>query len=273
MSRCGHDWRVRHGFTLVEVGIVLVLIAVLTAVGMYVFRRAKQMPPAALCMTNLHGMGKALAIYQEDNDDGFPWIVGTDAWETAPTGTNATIDPAAGGDRSVSALPFLLLRSGHPKRMFICPAVRDATADEDTRQVSGAYKWDFSRPVNLSYSWQAPLRRQDGQYVQGLTDSLTGDAIFAADKTPVYDAATWTPPDWSNSMDERTRLAGLSRNHAREGQIHFLRASVTIGKSDRADVGVDGDNIYSAGGPSRAGVMGIENHTDPNDSYLIGPVR
>ncbi len=286
----------RSGLTLREVIIIVILVPVFLwlLLGLPLPGISGELARRAACMSNLNGMGKAVTIYQSDNDDAWPWIEGTGGWEHVTTGTNQTAEPAADVNRSASAIPFLLVRDGQPSRMFICPSDRDAEADDNTQAPSGEYHWDFSHHTNLSYSWQAPLRR-DGRYVTGVDGSLSS-LVVVADKNPTYDggdpskvdwaASHWTAYTGSDEQEEarnRDRENGMSRNHTgrdvRGGeQIHFLRASITVDKSERADVnltdvGVDGDNIYTTGGASPRGVMGIENHTDPNDSYLIGPVR
>ncbi len=278
---------------LIVVGCViggLAVVSLLISILMPGLGRARELARRAACMTNLNGMGKALTVYQGDNDDAWPYLDGANGWERVATGTNQTVEPGSTVEHCGSAIPFLLVRSGQPARMFVCPS--DETAQPDLAiQTNGEYDWDFSNHANISYSWQAPVRDvATGRWQAGLPVNPSfsdprSSAVIAADKTPAYDGGDPGRVDWAKwrgprSDDEKDfdRTHGMSQNHKgpRVGggeQIHFLRASISVDRSEQADVGIGDDNIYTTGGPSPRGVMGIENHTDPNDTYLIGPVR
>ena len=74
---------------------------------------------------------------------------------------------------------------------------------------------------------------------------------------------------------------GKSRNHGDTSggdviNVGWLDYHTTSGER-RADIGYKMDAIYGAGGgggPDRGGNKGgVNNHRDPMDSYLIGPVK
>ena len=73
----------------------------------------------------------------------------------------------------------------------------------------------------------------------------------------------------------------LSPNHGGE-MINVLFLDSHVEKPQEANVGVDGDNIYScagneeetktrADGQGRTGIGGWKRHIHPEDSFLVGP--
>ncbi len=66
MKRNGHIF---HGFTLIELLVVIAVIAILAAILFPTFARARAKGYQASCLSNLHQIGMALAMYQDDSDD------------------------------------------------------------------------------------------------------------------------------------------------------------------------------------------------------------
>ena len=62
----------RAGFTLIEMLIVLVIIAQLTAIILPVFSRARESARRASCAGNLKQIGLGIELYAADNDDYYP---------------------------------------------------------------------------------------------------------------------------------------------------------------------------------------------------------
>ena len=65
-----------HGFTLIEILVVLAIISVLTALIFAAFAPARAKAREANCTSNLHQWGKALAMYIADHD-GMEAVTGT----------------------------------------------------------------------------------------------------------------------------------------------------------------------------------------------------
>lgn len=62
----------RHdGFTLIELLAVIAILALLMGILLPSLQRARELTKAKLCLSNLKGMGTAVAIYLNENDDNF----------------------------------------------------------------------------------------------------------------------------------------------------------------------------------------------------------
>lgn len=62
----------RRAFTLIELLVVIAIIAILAAILFPVFAQAKDAAKKIVCMSNFNQVTKAMMMYLEANDDGFP---------------------------------------------------------------------------------------------------------------------------------------------------------------------------------------------------------
>jgi len=265
------------GFTLVELLVVIAIIALLVSILMPGLARARELARRAACMANCNSIGKALLLYQGSNDDEWPWMRSSGAYHTTKTGVGKTTKPSPNDAHSITALLFLLVRNGQAPKLFICPSDGTAKEDKTVKNTSTKeYNWDFSKPVNCSYSYQAPMP-SGNTYENGITNSTDGGVAILADKTPEYDdkGGGWIIEWASTNLTLVQREAALSQNHNEGEQIDVLFAGFNVQKYTQADVGMDDDNIYTTGADetSTKGTLNIAGHTDPDDSYLIGPIK
>jgi len=126
-------------FTIVELVLVTSLLGTMTMVLVPTMHRANELTNRTVCMSNLASVGKTLVLYKATNDNAWPWLTDdVGQWDTSPVGTNRGKDPfqkaGKGLPRSVTALPFLLVRDGQPHKLFVCPSDRGASKDPDILQ-------------------------------------------------------------------------------------------------------------------------------------------
>jgi prepilin-type N-terminal cleavage/methylation domain-containing protein len=63
----------RRAFTLIEVLVVIAIIAIVAAILLPVFARAKHEAKKSACINNLSQIGRSMLMYMSDNDDLFPY--------------------------------------------------------------------------------------------------------------------------------------------------------------------------------------------------------
>jgi len=146
--------RKTKGFTLVELLVVIGIIALLISILLPSLNKARETANKAKCQSNLHQIGLAILLYQQDSQQLYPRTImdtnttHTATWGTGP-GTAGTADPFGIGAAApaglsaddVSASFFLLLRNEQlTPAVFICPS-------------SNAEAWDFGGGSNSAQNW------------------------------------------------------------------------------------------------------------------------
>src|SRR5437773_441389 len=67
------DGQSRRGFTLVELLVVIVIVAMLAALLLPALVKAKEQGRTSVCKNNMRQIGLALILYADDNNDHLPW--------------------------------------------------------------------------------------------------------------------------------------------------------------------------------------------------------
>ncbi len=205
----------RKGFTLVELLVVIAIIALLMGILMPALARVRQIAYRMVCGTNLSGIGKAMLIYANDNDESYP-IAGirNEKWKRTGiiTDFEETYREDAFGQRggaTISSSLYLLVRFAdvQPKqfnckgdigsRIFkISAEAYDPTLDPTEVWDFGSYKISGSSswPAEYnSYSYHLPYEFRDPS--DTLTTPLShpvtavsrpGNAV-CADRSPYFD--------------------------------------------------------------------------------------
>jgi len=273
----------RKAFTLIELLVVIAIIALLVSILMPSLSRARELAKRMSCGTNCSNIGKGMAMYNHDNQDEWPWINASNAWN-ANTGQNRTASPSTTVTHNVSTLLFMLVRYGQVPGIFVCPSSGDR-ADPNTK-TNNNYNWDFSpwnidQAEHVSYSYQAP-RNCGGWpqvYASGVTPLTAPSLVVLADKTPEY----WGSPktaqtNWgSDSLTSDQMKNGMSDHHSSGEYINLLYVDIHVGNSTRADEGLNKDNIYTASGLAdtrqSGGSVIAGDHFRGTDTLLMGPKK
>lgn len=121
----------KKGFTLVELLVVIAIIALLMSILMPALARVRQLAYRMLCGTNLSGIGKAMLVYANDNNERYPRAGGRRSlWDNngAISDWDAMMESIAfgGGSRggataTISSSHYLLVKYADvsPKQ-FVC---------------------------------------------------------------------------------------------------------------------------------------------------------
>ena len=224
--------RTTKGFTLVELLVVIGIIALLISILLPSLNKARETANRAKCASNLHQIGLAILLYQQDNQQLYPrtfqdvGVASAPTWGTGTSTAQSTADPFLATSNvsanDVSASLFLLLRNEQiGSEVFTCPS-------------SAAEKWDFgggsntaqnwvnwtSITKNLSYSYQDPFASTTSvTYGFNLRNP---DATFAiaSDINPGRSVAngTFNPMTVNTNSPNSIMRQGNSANHDQDGQ-------------------------------------------------------
>jgi len=285
-----------HGEAGMTIGGVLLIVCVLALLLVLVSPFLATVPVdtdtgRTYCMSNLRSINSAITLYKSANDGAYPWLHDKiTAWDTTLVGTNRNVDPNGMHDdpnnpkpRSITSLMFLLVRMNQPAGMFRCPDDQNSVVDRDVKADAnngdvpeGKYYWDFSKPENLSYSYQAPRYISATTYANGIDNSLM-ELIVYADMTPKYQGdEKWTPIPITDQTSQADIEKQLSYNHKGK-QVNILRVAGNVEAQKRPDVGDSQDQIYTTYGANfkarrSATSTTLTDHKKSRDTFLIGPV-
>ena len=241
-------------FTLIELMIVIMIIAILATLIVPSLIRAVELARQAACNANVQKIVIGLTQYSNASEE-MP-NVPVSSWDTAIGDENTRgIRPfaVAGGakpaavDRNHSANLWLLARGDHVSlAAFVCPATTDSPNEGERVKEY----WDFESGLRISYGLQSPYGH--GGSLSILTPE---NVVLVADGSPyveTYSGTIRANPNLVNWSDdtldtEQKRLRGNSPNHDSEGQNVGYIDGHADWKTD-ANCGKNSDNIYTATG-------------------------
>jgi prepilin-type processing-associated H-X9-DG protein len=242
--------RGRRAFTLTDLLILLLMLALLCPVVFQSGQRSRETANRVKCGSNLRMIGQAILLYANENKGNYPrTIYQAGTQPTQYTGVHAPnpFGTGAPGPDDVTAALFLLIRTQDiDSSPFVCPSTDCVAWDfggKTAQQVS-----NFPGERNLSYSYANPY--PDFTAVnRGYKMNLTVGAQFAvaADMNPGqgggYDA---TLPKSPGAPQQEMSKAN-SRNHQGAGQ-NVLYGDGHVDFVQNPFVGVQRDNIYTPAG-------------------------
>jgi type II secretory pathway pseudopilin PulG len=231
----------RHGLSLIDVIVVLVLVGFLIALWAPMVAKSRGRSAQHRCQWHLNTIYQALSNYRNSNGGRAPRVihVAVRRPDVSSMGASASDPFKAGGPppNSVPAAAFLLLRTQNLNaRHFICPGgdfEPDPGGGVDPSQRSNFT--DVRK--NLGYSFFYPYTARHGQA------GNAGSFVVAADLNPGIsgkedDVAGVTAQDPPDKMRR-----GNSNNHAKRGQ-NVLLSDGSVEFVHTPFVG-EGDNIYA----------------------------
>jgi len=273
----------RKAFTLVELLVVIAIIALLMGILMPALARVRQIAYRMLCGSNMAGIGKAMLIYSNDNQEEYPIAGGPKAFWTA-TGKISDWKAQDGAHYGVpicqvtitSSLFLLVKYADVTTKQFVCKGdigtkvfkLSDAdipmTGIEDVTDV-----WDFGDGVDTvplpgqycTYSYHMPY------YMQDETPGLPIHAVsnpaspICSDRNPYLDKNSRVFLEGSDCGAEETEDApnwgggngaphyrdvdktGNSACHQREGQ-NVLFNDQHVTFEKTPNCGIAKDNIW-----------------------------
>ena len=291
----------RKGLTLIEVLVLIVVTALLLGVLTPGLNMSRQTAVRLVCRTSLTGIGRAIAVYANENEGRFPraggpggtWIdegVIPDyrggftqdedgAFNIIRDHTGQIIVP---GRATITSSFYYLIKFGQvPPRQFICKG--DEGAQEFDLSPFPPYSWDLKKFFDFGPGPPCcPLPGEHVSYSYHLPYSRAPDDIRSF---MIVDISRPTSPvcaDRNPHLDKNVLEGGVSTNSAahqgkgqnvlyRDGSVRFER---------QVTVGIAGDNIYTYGGDPWLG-GGDPNGTPPagngngfplgeKDAYLVG---
>ncbi len=134
--------RRQHGFTLIELMVVIGILAVLFAVLLPTFLTTRMTAVRTTCLSNLKQLGAAVEMYAQDNGEHYPHCSGNEeraSWTEHPQYPDGT---------AATHLRFLITPYVKSEPLFHCPADTGAYAfgfDDETplyQRIGTSYFWN-----------------------------------------------------------------------------------------------------------------------------------
>ena len=169
------------GFTLIELLVVIAIIALLVSILLPSLTQAKELARQAVCMTNQHHIGSAVATYANEYDGFIPPWWSHDDHVRSPWSTYAAYWeggwPVKGSKRASFTLsPLEFERFVPTGKMFYCPS-----------QTYQGHQWEFFR-----YQWEELTHQQ-----------RLSRAVYIR-MGYMYNPYTTSPNNWSGYMVYKT---------------------------------------------------------------------
>ena len=261
------------GFTLIELIVVILIIAMLLAILWPARSRTKALAKRLVCGTKLKGLGTAISVYAKDYNGYYPQLPGNGPWSkdlgfSFDNPNPDFIGVHANTPRTITACWYLLVRySDVDPKSFVCREPMQIRFNgENSQNLDLVELWDFgSDPYrHVSYVMQNPYGKI------ALHENLPSGFAMAADMSPWFKDGNiikpnenkQLPPQIIDFQNEITWNKGNSLNHttSRIDKVLFfevtrkndcgsgqniLFADGHLEFEETPNVGINNDNIYT----------------------------
>jgi prepilin-type N-terminal cleavage/methylation domain-containing protein/prepilin-type processing-associated H-X9-DG protein len=242
----------RHGFTVIEVLVVIGIIAVLMAILLPAMERVRHQAYIDKCASNLRQIGMAIQTYAQDNHGNYPRTA-YDPTYASPlvegTGTSAAdsfqTGPGSVQPNDLTAPLFLLMKSQKlVPEVMICPYNDETDFAADLPNLNGRSNFNNWKK-NLGYSFANPYP-STAAAAKGyrLSNKLSADFAVGADLNPGIDSRSDVYGAQPNSPPSIMKRAN-SMNHEQDGQ-NVLYGDGHVAWQHTPFCGIANDNIYTA---------------------------
>src|SRR5580658_2851510 len=209
-----------HGFTLLELLIVIGIIGVLLGILLPAAEHVRHQAYIDNCASNLRQIGLGISNYGNENRGNYPrttYLAGAPL--TEGTGSNSADSFTGPQPNDLTASIYLLLRTQHlPTVIFICPYDDEITYVSDPADpTTHANFTDWT--INLGYSFANPYPDDSiAKAGYALTTHMSSSFAVAADRNPGINPprsnVTLAAPGAQESIMEQAN----SINHEQDGQ-------------------------------------------------------
>jgi len=243
------NMRKMNGFTLIELLVVIAIIALLVAILLPSLSKAKELANRVACSSNLSAIGKALNLYEADNENEYPFIANVaDMIFDEPMlpgghpGGMWYLDRMGAPVKRLNMnenLNILVAEGLVTFEVFLCPSVRGSAMDRSSSGTGRSYGFkDRNGDIYIHYAYHLGYTStKDGPNAAPINEFIDSRVVILGDQ----------PGDDIHDFDRITGGSdndGSGYNHGDDG-INVLSADSHVSWETSIRCGANGNNVYS----------------------------